>query len=114
MKMLQKLREKSGIDEASFKKGKCLVYSKGDPLLNDDFSISRMNASDLNIDPNLFFENAILLGVSNENQLQFSVQIASFGEEVKSAVMKMSIASFSDFRLSLMMMSAEEVALASS
>jgi len=113
MKMLQNLREKSGIDEESLKRGKCLVYNKGDPLLTEDFSISWMNASDLNVDSKLFLENAILLGVSNDNQLQFSVQIASFGEEVKSAVMKKSNASFSDFRLSLMMMSAEEAALAS-
>ena len=76
MKMLQNLREKSGINEESLKMGKCLVYHKGDPLLTDQFNISWINATDLNVDPKAFLENSILLGVSEDNQLQFSVQIA--------------------------------------
>lgn len=102
MKLLQNLREKTGITEEAVKNGKYLIYYKGDPLLTEDFSIAWLNYSDLQVDPKLFLENAMLLGMAENGQFQFSLQIASFGPETKKSVLDKSQGSFTDFRLSLM------------
>jgi hypothetical protein len=102
MKMLQNLREKTGMTEEVIKHGKCLVYYKGDPLLTEDFNIAWMDFADLGVDPKLFLEHALLLGMTDAGQFQFAVQIVGFGKELKQAVLKKSQGNFTDFRLSLM------------
>lgn len=102
MKILQNLREKTGITEEVMQKGKCLVYFKGDPLLTDDFGIAWLNFSDLKVEPKLFQDNAVLLGMTDDSQFQFAVQIANFGNDVKKTAMEISQGNFTDFRLSLM------------
>lgn len=102
MKMLQNLREKTGITEEVIRRGKCLIYYKGDPLLTDNFSIAWMDFDDLQTEPKLFLENAMLLGMAEGGQFQFAVQIVGFGKESKQAVLSKSQGSFTDFRLSLM------------
>ncbi|EFX85807.1 hypothetical protein DAPPUDRAFT_237361 [Daphnia pulex] len=111
--MLQNLREKTGMTEEVIKNGKCLVYYKGDPLLTEDFNIAWMDFADLGVDPKLFLEHALLLGMTDAGQFQFAVQIVGFGKELKQAVLKKSQGNFTDFRLSLMMMPTSESALAS-
>ena len=101
-KILQNLREKKGITEDVLQKGKCLVYHKGDPLLTDDFSIAWLNFSDLQVEPKHFLDSAMLLGMTENNQFQFAVQIANFGNDVKKTAIEKSQANFTDFRLSLM------------
>lgn len=113
MKMLQNLREKTGITEEVIRRGKCLIYYKGDPLLTDNFSIAWMDFDDLQTEPKLFLENATLLGMAEGGQFQFAVQIVGFGKESKQAVLSKSQGSFTDFRLSLMMMPTYEASLAS-
>lgn len=102
MKLLQNLREKTGITEEVIRKGKCLVYDKGNPLLTDTFSIAWRDFDDLQVEPKLFLENAMLLGMAESGQFQFAVQIVGFGKEAKDAVISKSHGCFTDFRLSLM------------
>jgi hypothetical protein len=102
MKMLQNLREKTGMTEEVIRKGKCLLYFKGDPLLTDDFKIAWIDFADLGVEPTSFLENALLLGMTDEGKLQFAFQIAGFGKELKQAVLNKSQGNFTDFRLSLM------------
>jgi hypothetical protein len=102
MKMLQNLREKTGMTEEVIRNGKCILYFKGDPLLTDDFEIAWMDFADLCVEPKLFLENALLLGMTDAGQFQFAVQIAGFGPELKQAVINKSQGNFTDFRLSLM------------
>lgn len=105
MKLLQNLREKTGMTEEVIKNGKCLIYYKGDPLLTEAFSIAWMDFSDLQVDPKLFLENAMLLGMTDAGHFQFSVQIGGFGPDIKKRVLDTSQGSFTDFRLSLMVKS---------
>lgn len=102
MKLLQNLREKTGITEEAIKNGKCLIYHKGDPLLNEEFGVAWLNSSDLPIESKLFIDNSVLLGMTEDGRYEFSVQIASFGDEMKKSVLEKTNGTFTDFRLSLM------------
>jgi hypothetical protein len=70
--------------------------------LTEDFNIAWMDFADLGVDPKLFLEHALLLGMTDAGQFQFAVQIVGFGKELKQAVLKKSQGNFTDFRLSLM------------
>ncbi len=113
MKMLLGVREKTGIDEALMAKSSCLVYLKGDPLLDDDFGIAWMDSSKLGLDLKTFLENSVLLGVDDGGHLQFSLQIANLGKDLKQTIVHETRGNFTDFRMSLMMMPAVDAALAS-
>lgn len=113
MKMLLEVREKVGASESLMAQSKCLIYLKGDPLLDDDYEIAWVNCSTLGLERGTFLENSTLLGVDDEGHLQFALQIANLGAEVKKTVVESTKGNFTDFRLSLMMMPAADVALAS-
>lgn len=102
MKFLQTLREKTGVTEEIIQKGKCLIYFKGDPLLTENFNIAWLNYSDLNLEIKPFIENAVLLGITEDSRIQFALQIATFGEELRNNILRKSDGNFTDFRLSLM------------
>lgn len=113
MKILMHMKEKNGLDETAISKGKCLVYLKGDPLLDDNYSIAWVDNKHLGLKDVDFTDHAILLGVDDEGRLQFSLQIANLGKEVKKVAVDSTNGNFTDFRLSLMMMPAEDAALVS-
>lgn len=109
IKMLHNLREKGGINEELIRKGRCMVFFKGDPLLTDDYSIAWMDFEQIGMDMKSFLDHAVLVGLSEDGRLQFSVQIANLGSMAKSAIVDRSNAHFTDFRLSLMVWSSHEV-----
>ena len=113
MKMLMNVKEKNGLDESSISKGRCLIYFKGDPLLDDNYSIAWVDNAHLGLDQKVFIDNSVLLGVNEEGRLQFSLQIANLGKDVKKIVVDRTKGNFTDFRLSLMMMPAGDAALVS-
>lgn len=102
IKMLHNLREKGGINEKLIREGRCMVFFKGDPLLTDDYSIAWMGFDQMGMDPKSFLEHAVLIGLSDDGRLQFSVQIANLGSGMKTEIVDKSKAHFTDFRISLM------------
>ena len=113
MKLLQNFKEKTGINHSNIQQGKFLVCFKHRALLTEDFKICWMASSDLNLDSKVLFDNAILLGISDDSELQFAVQIANLDPVVKRDVESKCNGSFADFRLALLMLSHTEASLAS-
>ena len=113
MKLLQDLKEKQGINSGNMKLGKFLVLHKNRGLLTDDLKLLWLDYPDFAISSEALHQNAVLLGLSDDCRLQFAVQTANMDPGIKTLIEDRSGGVFADFRLAVLSLSIEELALAS-